>query len=83
LEIQNSVNKKKLLKTILLSYSDHDDHRGRDCPIPKEYSIDMSQVPEGASWCTLTSSTENWEEASGLIFHAADISYAEFPPRKA
>ncbi|KAG1152378.1 hypothetical protein G6F37_000210 [Rhizopus arrhizus] len=59
---------------------DHDDHRGRDCPIPKEYSIDMSQVPEGASWCTLTSSTENWEEASGLIFHAADISYAEFPP---
>lgn len=43
----------------------------------------MSQIPEGASWCTLTSSTENWEEASGLIFHAADISYAEFPRRKA
>ncbi|PHZ14736.1 uncharacterized protein RHIMIDRAFT_311964 [Rhizopus microsporus ATCC 52813] len=57
---------------------DIDKDIGRDCPIPDGYVFNLTGQ---TTWCTLTSSTDHWQKASGLIFHAADIHYDAFPPR--
>lgn len=53
---------------------------GRECPIPEGYAIDFSSA-DSNTWCTLTSNTNDIENAAGLMFHAPDTVSSSLPER--